>query len=119
MWRRRNHIQRSLVRHVHLPLPTPIKRTVRTVVRRLWPCSPEGRRCAQYSKASCSLSDVAWDAITSSKMSFESSFVEFVATQMVDIAACICLGQNKGYLHHIVTHTNAINFIPGGTWEMT
>jgi hypothetical protein len=42
------HIPRTLVRYVHLPLSTPIKRTDRTAVRRLWHCSPGGRRCAQY-----------------------------------------------------------------------
>ena len=43
------HIPRTLVRHLQLPLSTPIERTVRTAVRRLWHRSPGGRCCAQYS----------------------------------------------------------------------
>jgi hypothetical protein len=42
------HIPRTLVRDVHLPLSTLIERMERTAIRRLWNCSPWGRRCAQY-----------------------------------------------------------------------
>ena len=42
------HIPRTLVRYVHMHLPIPTERTVRTAVWRLWHCSPGGRRCAQY-----------------------------------------------------------------------
>ena len=43
------HIPRTLVRYVRLPLSTPIEKTVRTEVRRLWHCSSGGRCRAQYS----------------------------------------------------------------------
>jgi hypothetical protein len=52
------HIPRTLVRYVHLPLSTPIERTVQTAVRRLWRCPPGGRRYAQYSTSRVSESAI-------------------------------------------------------------
>jgi hypothetical protein len=43
---------RTLVRYVHLPLSTPIERTVQIAVRRLWHCSP-GVSLRSIFNASC------------------------------------------------------------------